>query len=156
MASSSQSTVDPETSKPTIQNLVDSLTKSENLLEDVKTKDSLKKLIAGLKDIEPFLMKSGHNIVVGARLETVLGRIHILSNKLGAYDGQKFAFPAGQLLQEEVAPLNKIISKLKSQVSSPHKTSFTFSYACESPPQGLEKSLMTYPHTVFRTYIVGD
>ncbi|XP_059436876.1 uncharacterized protein LOC132169955 [Corylus avellana] len=117
MASSSQSTVDPETSKPTIQNLIDSLTKSKNLLEDVKTKDSLKKLIAGLKDIEPFLMKSGQNIVVGARLETVLGRIHILSNNLGAYVGQIFAFPAGQLHQEEVASLNKIVSKLKSQLT---------------------------------------
>jgi hypothetical protein len=108
--------------------------------------NSSTKLIAGLKDIEKFLLKFGHNNVVGARLETVLERIRILSNNLGTYDGQKFALPAEQL-QAEFDTLNEIVSKLMSQVSSPHKTSFTFSYSLMPiPPQGLEKSLITYSH----------
>ena len=149
MASLSQSTINPETSKPTIQNLVDSLTKSENLLKDAKMLDSLKKLIAGLKDIElQFLMKSGHNTVdVGVRVQTVLDRIHVLSNNLGPYDDQEFALQAVSL-QEKFDTLTKIVSKLKSQVSSQHKTSFTFSYACQSLLKG-SKRVWSHTHTLF-------
>jgi hypothetical protein len=61
-------------------------------------------------------MKSGHNTVVGARVKTVLERIHILSINLGTYDGdQEFALQAVQL-QAEFDTLNKIVSKLMPQV----------------------------------------